>query len=110
MKWWDAVKQYYIILGEKYSVDPLLFVGIHVVATPLFAAAVAWIIYNRKKKRPLLLPSIAAAFIFNAANIYLIVVGKNIPWWIYGIVGLTTVISTYFTVRKIRKRITAITP
>ena len=105
MGWWEAIKQYYITLGEKYSVDPIIFVGIHVIATPLFAAAVAWIIYNNKKKRSIILPSIVAAFIFNAANIYLIAVGKNIPWWIYGIVGVTTIISTYVTVKKIRKKL-----
>jgi uncharacterized membrane protein len=105
MEWWEAIKNYYTTLGEKYSVDPILFVGIHVVATPLFAAAVAWIIYNHKKKKSIILPSIVAAFIFNAANIYVIAVGKNIPWWIYGIVGVTTIISTYVTVKKIRKKL-----
>jgi len=105
MSWWETIKNYYITLGERYAVDPLLFVGIHVVATPLFAAAVWWIVYNKKKKRSLLLPSIVAAFIFNAANIYLIIYGRNIPWWIYAIVIITTIISTWVTVRKIRHKL-----
>ncbi len=107
MAWWENIKNYYITLGEKYEVDPLLFVGIHVVATPLFAAAVWWVIYNKRKKKSLILPGIIAAFIFNAANIYLVLWGRNIPWWIYAIVITTTMVSTYFTVRKIKKRITA---
>jgi hypothetical protein len=107
MTWWESIKKYYITLGERYEVDPLLFVGIHVVATPLFAAAVWWIIYNYKKKRSIVLPCIVAAFIFNAANIYLIIWGKNLPWWIYAIVATTTLISTYFTVKKIRKKMAA---
>lgn len=104
MNWWESIKSYYITLGERYEVDALLFVGIHVVATPLFAAAVWWIIYNYKKKKSILLPAIVAAFIFNAANIYLIIWGRNIPWWIYAIVGTTTIISTYFTVKSIKKK------
>lgn len=40
MNWWQAIKNYYTVIGEKYQVDPLIFVGIHVIATPLFAAAV----------------------------------------------------------------------
>ena len=108
MGWWETIKQYYTTLGEKYSVDPIIFVGIHVIATPLFAAAVAWLIYNHKKKKSIVLASVVAAFIFNAANIYLIAVGKNIPWWIYAIVGVTTLISTYVTLKKIKKRITAV--
>jgi hypothetical protein len=108
MAWWENIKNYYITLGEKYEVDPLLFVGIHVVATPLFAAAVWWVIYNKRKKRSLVIPGIVAAFIFNAANIYLVLWGRNIPWWIYAIVIVTTVISTYFTVTKIRQRLHAL--
>ncbi len=107
MTWWETIKKYYITLGERYEVDPLLFVGIHVVATPLFAAAVWWIVYNYKKKKSIVLPGIVAALIFNAANIYLIIRGKKLPWWIYAIVGATTLISTYFSVKNIRKRMAA---
>ncbi len=107
MKWWESIKQYYITLGERYEVHPLIFVGIHVVATPLFAAAVWWIIYNRKKKKSMLLPAIVTALIFNAANIYLVIRGRNIRWCIYAIVGATTSISTFFTVKNLRKGLSA---
>ncbi|MEJ7830202.1 MAG: hypothetical protein WKF91_18480 [Segetibacter sp.] len=70
-------KNYYIVIGEKYQVDPLIFVGIHVIATPLFAVAVWWIIFNRKRKKSILISSLVAIFIFNAANIYLIITGKT---------------------------------
>ncbi len=108
MNWWNAIVAYYKAIGEKFQVDPVIFVGIHIIATPLFAAAVAWIIYNKKKKRSILWPSINAAFIFNAANIYLILFGENIPWWVYTFVGTTTLISSYFTIQKIKKKIAAI--
>jgi len=107
MNWWESIKSYYLTLGERYEVDPVLFVGIHIVATPLFAAAVWWIVYNYKKRKPIVLPAIVAAFIFNAANIYLVIWGRGIPWWIYAIVGTTTIISTYFTVKNIRKKLKA---
>lgn len=108
MNWWETIKNYYSTIGEKYGVDPLVFVGIHVIATPLFAAAVWWIIYNKKKKRSIVIPGLVAVFIFNAANIYLIIFGKGIPFYIYAIVGLSAVISGYFTFRKIKKKITAL--
>ena len=108
MRWWDAIVDYYKNIGEKYSVDPVLFVGIHIVATPLFAAAVWWIVYNRKKGYSLVLPIIIATLIFNAANIYLIAYGKDIPWWIYGIVGTTTIISSFITVRKVKAKLSKV--
>ncbi len=93
------------MLGEKFSVDPVIFVGIHIIATPLFAAAVWWIVYNSKKDRSIMAPAITAFFIFNAANIYLIAFGKNFPIWVYIILFVTTVITSYFTIVKIRKRL-----
>ncbi|MFM9908074.1 MAG: hypothetical protein ACKVOW_01925 [Chitinophagaceae bacterium] len=104
---WDAIKNYYITLGNNYEVDPLLFLGIHIVATPLFFLAVAWLIKNFKSKKPLGLPIFLAVLIFNAANIYLVLFGRNIPWFIYAILGLTTVISGYFSYKKILKKINA---
>ena len=102
---WQAIKQYYTILGQKYHVDPVIFVGIHVIATPLFLAAVAWILYNHKKGKSILLPALTAALVFNAANIYLIIAGRNVPFWIYLIIGITTIVSSYFSIRKIQKKI-----
>lgn len=108
MNWWNHIVEYYTTIGEKYHVNPIVFVGIHVIATPLFAAAVGWIIYNKKKNRPIVIPSIIAVFIFNAASIYLIISGENIPFYIYLIVGLSAVISGYYSYRKIQKRIAAV--
>lgn len=105
MNWWQTIKNYYTMLGEKYSVDPIIFVGIHIIATPLFAGAIWWIVYNNKKKRSIVPPAIAAFLIFNAANIYLITFGKNFPWWIYLVLGVTTIVTSYFSIKKIKKRI-----
>lgn len=108
MRWWDAIVNYYKTIGEKYSVDPVLFVGIHVVATPLFAAGVWWIVYSRRKGYSLVAPIVMATLIFNAANIYLIIYGKDIPWWIYGIIGSTTLISSYFTIKKVKAKLSKV--
>ena len=103
MNCWQTIVDYYSSIGIKYHVDPIIFVGIHVVATPLFAAAVWLILYNKKKKKSIILPGLIAIFIFNAASIYLIVFGKGIPFFIYAIVGISAVISGYFTYGKIKK-------
>jgi hypothetical protein len=105
---WNSIKQYYHTLGEKYSVDPVLFLAIHIVATPLFILAVSWLLKNFKRKKPLFLPVITALFIFNAANIYLVLSGRNIPWYIYFILGITTLISGFFSYRKIRTKMKSV--
>lgn len=94
-----------MLLGNKYHVDPVIFVGIHVIATPLFVGAVAWIVRNARQKKSIFIPSLVAAFIFNAANIYLVIFGRDVPFWIYLIISVTTIISGYFSIKKINKKI-----
>ena len=101
---WEAIKNYYITLGENYKVNPLIFLGIHVVATPLFIASVAWLIHWYRTKKEIILPVIVSFLVFNSANIYLVFFGKNIPWWIYGLLLTTTLISGYFSYKKIRSK------
>ena len=40
-----------------------------------------------------------------SAYIYLIFVGKNVPFWVYGIVILLVAFGAYSTVRKIRTQV-----
>lgn len=102
---WEAIKEYYITIGNKFHVDPVLFLGIHVVATPLFILASAWVVKKYKKKQSVILPAITSVFIFNAANIYLILFGKNIPWFIYFILAITSIITGYFSFLKIKNKL-----
>jgi hypothetical protein len=41
----------------------------HIVVTPLFAAAVGWLIHNKRKGKSILRPAFITTFIFNAGNI-----------------------------------------
>lgn len=102
---WEAIKNYYLTLGKNYHVDPAVFLGIHVLATPLFLLAAAWLIKNYQQKKSILLPVIIAVLIFNAANIYLVMAGKNIQWWLYAILAVTTIVSGYFSFKKIHHKI-----
>ena len=99
---WKLIKEYYLTLGSTYHVNPGIFVGIHVVATPLFILSGAWLIHNYHKKKNIIFPVIVTIFIFNTANIYLVIFGKDIPWYIYTILAVTTFISGYLSYMRIR--------
>ncbi len=101
---WEVIKNYYTNIGYKYHVNPVIFLGIHIVATPFFLLSVAWLIKNYRQKKELVLPATVSVFIFNAANIYLVIAGKNIPWWIYIFLVITTIISGYFSFLEARKK------
>ena len=102
---WEGIKNYYITLGKNYHVNPIIFLGIHVIATPLFILSTAWILKNYRQKKSLLFPVVTALLIFNAANLYLAFFGKQIPWWIYAFLIITTTVSGFYSYTKIRKKI-----
>lgn len=100
---WDAFKEWFLSLGTKYGVNPIIFGVIYVGAIPFFSLSVAWLIRNLRQKKPVVLPVLAASFCFVSAYLYLIFAGKNIPLWVYGFLGVMIVYGVVSTVRKVRK-------
>lgn len=102
---WDSIKNWFLSLGENYGVNPLIFGAIYVGAIPLFSLSIAWLIRNYRQGKSIALPTIAALFFFVSAYIYLIFAGRNVPFWVYGIVILLVIIGAYSTVKKVRTQI-----
>ena len=44
-------------------------------------------------------------FFFISAYIYLMFAGKNVPFWVYGVVVALVVIGAYSTIKKVRRQI-----
>lgn len=101
----EMVKLWFLGLGERYGVNPIIFGSIYVGAIPFFTFSMAWIIRNYKKEKSIVLPSLCAVGCFISAYVYLIIVGKNVPWWVYGTVSLIVAYGGYSTYRKVKKRI-----
>ncbi len=102
---WKFIERYYTILGRLYHVNPVIFLGIHVAATPVFIFCITWLVSNHRRKKNIVFPLVIMTLVFNAANIYLIVFGRNIPWYIYAILLASTLVSGYFSYRKIKRKI-----
>lgn len=99
---WDLIAHYYYSLAENYRVDPIVFMCLHLIGTPLFIFSISWLIRNYRQKKSMVLPAIVSLVIYNVGNVYLIIWGKNIGWYIYAIIGATSMISGFFTYKKIR--------
>jgi hypothetical protein len=89
-------------LGRKYNVNPAVFGGIYVGAIPFFTLSVGWIVSNLRRKKSIVLPVLAASFCFISAYLYLLIVGRNIPAWVYAVIVAMIGFGVYSTVRKIR--------
>src|ERR687898_3453578 len=102
MEWWETFKEWFLGLGDKYNVNPYVFGAIYLGAVPLFFLCLSWTIRRIKNKRPFVVPILLTGLCFISAYLYLIVVGENIPVWVYIFIGLMVAYGIYSTIKKIR--------
>ncbi len=102
---WNSIVDWFMGLGEKYNVNPFVFGGIYVGAIPFFTASMAWIVRNYRNGKSIVLPILFAGFFFVSAYLYLIVVGRNVPFWVYGFVLGLIVFGAFSTMKKIKTKI-----
>ncbi len=102
MEWWETIKEWFLGLGEKYGVNPYIFGAIYVAAIPFFFLCLGWTIKNMRRKKPFVLPLLLTGFFFISAYLYLIIVGKNIPVWVYIFIGILVLYGVYTILKKIR--------
>jgi ABC-type Co2+ transport system permease subunit len=96
---------WFIDLGKKYGVNPIIFGSIYIGAIPFFSISIVWLIRNYRSGKQVVIPALLATFFFISAYLYLIVEGKNVPWWVYGIIVFLVIYGGWSTYRKVRKRI-----
>ena len=101
----EAIKEWFFSLGAKYNVNPIIFGSIYAGAIPFFLLSLWWIVRNHKLKKSLVLPVLSASFFFVSAYLYLIVVGKNIPIWVYCFIAVVVLYGVFSTVKKIKSKL-----
>ena len=104
MEWWIAIKEWFFSLGDKYHVNPYIFGGIYVGTIPFFFLCLGWTIKNMRRKKSFVLPLLLSGFFFISAYLYLIIVGRNIPVWVYIFIGVLVLYGVYSTVKKIKAK------
>jgi glycopeptide antibiotics resistance protein len=105
MSGWETFKEWFMALGDKYNVNPYIFGGIYLGAIPFFFLCLAWTIKNIKRKKPFAFPLFLTALCFISAYLYLLIVGQNIPVWVYVFIGLMIVYGVYSTLSTIKKKL-----
>lgn len=105
MMWWDAIQQWFLGLGKQYGVNPVIFGAVYVGAIPFFTLSIAWLVRNLRRKRSIILPMLCAGLCFTSAYLYLIVVGMNVPLWVYLLIGGMALLGIYSTIKKVRAQL-----
>ena len=89
---------------DNYSVDPVVFLVIYLVSGPFFYYSLFRMIRALAKKlgKEVMLWSA----IFLCANVapflYVLLFGRNLPWWVYGIIALLIGQGVFSLVMKLR--------
>ncbi len=99
---WEAFTEWFLSLGDQYGVNPIIFGSIYVGAIPFFTLSVARLVQNLRRKKSIVLPTLSASFFFISAYLYLLVVGRNIPLWVYAFIAAMVAFGIYSTIKKIR--------
>lgn len=102
---WQSLQDWFFSLGENYGVNPLIFGAIYVGAIPFFSICIGWLIRNYRNGRSIVLPAFVAMCFFVSAYVYLIFAGKNVPFWVYGLLAVMIFLGAWSTIRKIRRRV-----
>lgn len=104
MQWWETFKDWFLSLGEKYGVNPYIFGSIYIGAIPFFFLCLAWAVKNIRNKKPFVIPVLLTGLCFISAYLYLIIVGKNIPVWVYVFIAVMVLYGVYSTFKKIKSK------
>ncbi|MEX0680493.1 MAG: hypothetical protein WD097_03855 [Balneolales bacterium] len=101
--------EWFMGLGEPYGVNPVIFGAIYIGAVPFFWVAIGWLVYNLRRRRPVHGPVLLACGCAVSAYVYLIIVGENVPAWVYGLIAVIIVYALYATMKKVRQKMKEVT-
>ncbi len=104
----EVIKDWFFGLGENYGVNPIIFGSIYVGAIPFFTFSVGWLVRNYRKKKSIIMPALSSGFFFVSAYLYLIIAGRNVPFWVYLFILALVVGGGFSAYRKIQGKIEAV--
>ena len=90
---------------DNYGVNPVVFLIIYLGCTPFFYYSLFQTIRAVKKKQgnKIMLWSAIFLCVTIAPFIYVLLFGKNIPWWVYGIIIILISQAILSLIMKLRK-------
>jgi hypothetical protein len=90
----------------NYGVEPVVFLVIYLVSVPFFYYSIFRMVraLARKLRREVMIWS--AVFLGSTAApfLYVLFFGRNLPWWVYGVIALLIGQGVYSLVRRLRKK------
>jgi fatty acid desaturase len=89
---------------DYYGVNPVIFLVIYFISVPFFYYSLFRVVEALAKKRGKEALVWGAVFLCAtiAPFIYVLFFGRNLPWWVYGIIALLIGYGIFSLIRKLR--------
>jgi len=91
-------------IANGYGVNLFIFASIYIGGVPLFWLGIAWIVRNLRRKTSITLPVLLTGLITISSYLYVIAVGKDVPFWVYGVIGALILYGMYALAMNIRSK------
>ena len=111
MRWFDTVVLGWIrelmrAARENYGVDPVAFLIIYLASAPVFYFSIFRMVraLARKLKNEITIWSIVFLAATVAPFLYVLFFGRNLPWWVYVVIGLLIAQGIFSLVRRLTKK------
>ena len=91
---------------DTYGVDPVVFVVIYLVAAPFFYYGLFRMVRALATKRSAEIMLWSTVFLCAtvAPFVYVLLFGRNLPWWVYAIIAVLIGQGVYSLVRRLRAK------
>jgi hypothetical protein len=101
----QAAQDWVMGLGAQYGVNPVIFGAIYVGAIPFFLLFTGLAVKRIRNRQGAVLPITAAGLCFVSAYIYLAIVGRGIPVWVWVFLGAVIAYGAWGAVKNFRKKL-----
>ncbi len=105
MDWLADAQAWLMGLGAQYGVNPVIFGAIYVGAIPFFILFTGLAVKRLRAGQSAVLPILAAGLCFISAYLYLAIVGRGIPLWVWGFLALIIAYGAWSAIKGFRARL-----
>ncbi len=97
-------KDWAMSMGEKHAVDPLLLGSLYLCSKVSLFSFLGFVVRNIRAKKPFLLLLLFASVSFSIPYTYLIIAGRDIPVWVYLLIGTIFLFGAYSIWKKVTEK------
>jgi Zn-dependent protease with chaperone function len=101
--YFTIIKDYLFYQANLHQVNPWLFGALYLLSKILFLLFLGLAVKKLREKSPVLVLLLFAALGYSLPYFYLIIAGKNIPLWIYLVIGVIYIFSGWSIRAKFRE-------